>query len=237
MAIAFTALLVVVLIASVISFVVMGLLQHRRTYALGRTAHEKSMRFSPEDPFDVSRRYANFALIGGGHSPRAANVTYGRVGQVGVRVFDFCYELGHGTRRITRRCNVVVVEADFDIPPVLLWSDRDAALGPLAARRRSGHVRCWSYSGRSAVAATVADACSSLAGRAVSIETKGSTLMISGPASRGRDGYIVRPEQVPPIIDSLRGFLPAGGNEAAPSEDAHSGAELLNLDVENSHGS
>ena len=145
-----TVLVVLLLAAPVaagVGFAIGGWLQVRRRDRLARTAHEAGLLFSAEDPFDAPRRYVRFAMIGGGHSGRAANVTYGRVRGFAVRAFDFRYEVGHGTRRQGRRYAVIAVEDLGAFPPVLLWRRRDADLAPLAARQTAGRAGEWDCRG------------------------------------------------------------------------------------------
>ena len=89
MQVAFIALLIGILIAAVVSFAVMAGMRARRTHTTARISNGLQMRFSPEDPFDVPRRYPDFVLIANGHSPQASNVTYGRLEGHRVRAFDF----------------------------------------------------------------------------------------------------------------------------------------------------
>jgi hypothetical protein len=169
---AFEYLLIAVLVAAVISFVVMGLAKVRRSRSLARAAHQRGNRFFRDDPFDVPRRYAKFALISSGHSPCAHNVTDGRLGGRSARAFDFRCELGHGTRRITRHYSVLVVGAAECPHRLLMWSDADAspggtgkgtsAGGPTPARtnwppRPPGPAPTWRKSER---ASSFATACS-----------------------------------------------------------------------------
>ena len=186
---AFIVLLIGVLIAAVISFAIMGLVQVRRTRTLDRQAQEMKMRFSATDPFDVPRRYADFALISSGHSARANNVTYGRLGGRRVRTFDFRYEVGHGTRRMTRRYRVIVVEGDRELPAVLMWSGRDAGSWPLQTTQTIQRVACWSVRGEVELAEKVGDHCSSLVDESASLQTCGSVLMVFTPVRRGRGGF------------------------------------------------
>jgi len=201
--IAFMVLLSGVLAAAVVSCAVMGLLQIRRTRVLAREANKLGMRFSRDDPFDVSRRYANFALMSSGHSLRASNVIYGRLSRRPVRAFDFRYEVGHGTRRVTRRYSVVVMETDRQLPRLLMWHDRDAGDAPLEARQGDGHLACWTYRGSDDLAASARDACLALADDAVSIETSGTSLMaFSSAGSRGR-GYAERLTRTVAALETL----------------------------------
>jgi len=204
----FTILLVFVLVAACGSFVVMGLMQSRRTRRLRREANELGLRFSVDDPFDVLRRYADFALIGCGHSARAGDVTYGRLGARLVRAFNFRYEVGHGTRRTTRHYNVVVIESEGSFARVLMWNDNDSDAAPLQARAPDGHVGCWSYRGDAEVAAALAEARSQADHQqAESYEMNETGLMVFAPVSGRLHGYsanIARATEAAAVLEGLR---------------------------------
>ena len=184
--IVFTLLLVAVLVAAVASFIIMGLMQIRRTRALAREAHELGLRFSPGDPFDIPRRYAHFALIGSGHGPRASNVTHGRLSGRPVRAFDFRYEAGHGTQRVARHYNVIVLETDGDLPELWMWNDNDAESAPLRSASGPRRVACWTYTGDGELAGALSEALEPLGPDGTSFEANSTGLMIFTPVRRGR---------------------------------------------------
>jgi len=200
----FVLLLIGVLLASVFSFVVMGLRRRRRINALARKAHEMRMRFSPADPFDLAHRYGALDLISSGHSARADNVTHGRLEGWPVRAFDFSYELGHGTRRLTRHYGVVVAETDLHLPPILLWHEKDLQAAPMAARRCDQRLACWACAGQESVASVLADACWPLADRLASMQCHNSTVMVCIPARKGAPDYAAVLECMPGILHKLR---------------------------------
>jgi len=202
----FVALLVGVLVVSVLSFAVMGLGRRRRVIALAREAHRRGMRFSGSDPFDVARRYAAFELIRSGHSPHAHNVTYGRLDGWTLRAFDFRYELGHGTRRLTRQYGVVVVETDVPCGPVLMWHESDLRHGPMAAWRSRQRQACWLCQGSQDLAARLAELCWPLAEHRVSVQACGSVLMFCLPAPERWPDYIAGLEKIGPILRGLRAW-------------------------------
>ena len=88
--------------AGVVVLTWMGFVQRRRRRLLARVADEMEMRFSPDDPFDLTGRYSDFALSSAGHSQRAENVLYGQYEGWYLRVYDYHYEAGHGPRRARR---------------------------------------------------------------------------------------------------------------------------------------
>lgn len=179
-------LLSCVLLIAVISFAVMALMQVRRTRLAKRDAQKLNMRFSPEDPFDIPHRYGDSVLVTSGHSPWATNVTYGRVAGRRVRAFDFRYEVGHGTRRMTRHYAVVVIETDYQLPHLLMWHDADAQFSPVQVRTSDGHIGYWEYCGDSELAETLSDVCKTTGSEVISLQTCGKGLMVFEPVGKRR---------------------------------------------------
>jgi hypothetical protein len=196
-------LLMLLLAVAVGYFAIMGYLQRRRTFALARMAGEKGLRFSVDDPFDVARRYADFCLLSAGHSAKAHNVTYGRIDQCSLRAFDFRYEVGHGTRRSTRRYNVVVVETPDSMAPVLMWNLIDADNAPLAARQSGETVLAWTCGGDIHLRHALATAAMPFAEDGLSVQTCGSTLMLASPVRRRQD-YTRQFEAAAAILSAVR---------------------------------
>ena len=207
MQIAFTVLLIGVLAASVISFVVMGLTQLRRTNSLGRKAHEMRMHFSPGDPFDVPRRYGGFALIRSGHGPRAHNVTHGYLGGWPVRAFDFRYEVGHATRRVARHYSVIVVESDLCLPAMVMWHEDDSEAAPLSAQAGWAQVGPWVCGGDLALGRILAGACGPLRDSQVGVETQGGTVMFHMPVRKRGMDYAASLEKVERVLAELKDSL------------------------------
>jgi len=183
---AFVAILILVLVAAVVSFVVMGLLQVRRSNVLAREAHEMQMRFDRDDPFDMPQRYGQFALMACGHSCAAHNVTHGRLAGQPVRAFDFRYEVGHGTRRMTRHYRVVVLETGLPLPPVLMWNHHDLEAPPLAAEAAGAVLDEWLCQGDEVFAAGLARAAGSFRSARPSLQVRDGVLMMMFP-QQGRD--------------------------------------------------
>jgi len=200
---AFVVVLMVVLAAALVSFLLMGLSKARRTRRLARLAHEQGRRFFRDDPYAVACRYAGFAMISCGHSPRAHNVTDGRLEGRPIRAFDFRCELGHGTRRVTRHFRVAA--ADLPAPPgdLLMWHDSDSEFAPLAARDSEGRLGAWNYRGRTDLAAAVAGALGGADPPASAVEVHGTTLMIAGRPRRGRDDYAVGGEELGVVVAAV----------------------------------
>jgi len=200
---AFVAVLVGVLLAASVSFTVMGLGKMRRRRRLARDAHESGMKFFPDDPYDVPRRYADFAAISSGHSPCANNVTAGRLRGRTFQAFDFRCELGHGTRRLTRRYSVVVAETRLAQPSLLMWHTGDAELAPLAARDMQGRLGQWSFRGSRALAEAVEAACRRIEQAQPGIEVRGSVVLIAAPVRRSIRGHALALDDVAGILDAM----------------------------------
>jgi len=208
----FQVLLIGVLAAAVCVFAVMGLLQYYRTRSLGRHANEAGLRFSPADPFRIPCRYADFALIGRGHSVRAENVTYGWLNGWPIRAFDLRYEIGHGTRRITRHYHVFVAETAGALPSVLMWNLHDAEASPLVFRQAGEQKACWDCLGNEKLIDAFVEICRPLADRGLSLQISGLTLMFCMPQRSRRGSYSHYLPEVAKILDaagSSAGVQPA----------------------------
>jgi hypothetical protein len=180
--IAFVAILIVALFVAVVSFTVIGLRHSAHTKALAGYAHERGMLFSHEDPFEIPLRYAQFEIISCGHSPRAYNVMYGQLGHWPGRAFTFRYEVGHGTRRMSRRYGVVVLELGQNLPDVLMWSRADEQQAPLDIRMGQESCGDWTFLGNGDLAKTLAHYAESLARRGLNIQVRSHSLMLAMPA-------------------------------------------------------
>ena len=211
---ALVAFLIGVLAVAVVSFARLGVAKLLRTRRLGRSAHQKGMRFFRDDPYDAARRYAQFAVISSGHSPRANNVTDGRLAGEPVRAFDFRCELAHGTRRTTRYYNVLVAETRHGYGSVVMWNEADADLAPLAARDSAGRLGAWDYRGSRRLAAALAAACKDLADVGASMEIRGSILMVSVPVTRFGSDYVVGFGQLAQALAAVRGAASADAQPA-----------------------
>ncbi|MGC9454949.1 MAG: hypothetical protein ACP5HU_08790 [Phycisphaerae bacterium] len=199
----FAIVLTVVLLAAVVSVTVMALRQRRRRRRLAQQAHVAGLRFAPEDPFDVALRYRRFALMEAGHSPRAHNVTYGRLHGLPVRAFDFRYEVGHGTRRLTCHYAVTVAETERRLSSVLLWSSGDMQTAPLAVRHCRTCVGPWVCDEASGAGAKLASAVADFGADGGSIQACGGTVMLCRPGSRAKRGYITGIETIENVVRVL----------------------------------
>ena len=202
---AFVALLVAVLVAASVSFAVMGLGKVFRRRRLACNAHQCGLRFFPDDPYDVPRRYADFAVISSGHSPCANNVTAGGIAGRTLRAFDFRCELGHGTRRLTRRYSVAIAETRQSQPSLLMWHSGDGELAPLAARDVQGQVGQWSFRGSREQAEAVEAACRNFSQAEPSVEIRGSVVLIAVPVRRAIRQYALALDEISGIIEALDG--------------------------------
>jgi len=194
---AFVALLISLLVASVTYFAIMGLVQHRRARGLARKAHRMNLRFSRDDPFDIPRRYARFTLMNGGHSPRASNVMHGRIDGRLVRGFDFHFEIGHGTRRLTRHYGVIIVETNQPVPRGILWSRGDSESAPLVVRRaiRSA-AGDWISTGSHQVQSILRENATALVDKEISVETGEAAIMFYIPIRRRKQSFTDSLEQI-----------------------------------------
>ena len=201
---AIISLLMAVLVAALAFFAVTHVRQAMRTRLLSRLSSQLNLRFSADDPFDVPRRYADFTLIGSGHSPQASNVMHGRLEQLPVQAFDYRYEIGHGTRRATRHYQVVAIEIERKLPALVMWSDEDPESVPLAAQLRDGHIAAWSYRGNGELARAVKDACGSVFGGSVSLEVGGQTFMVFRPVKRRQNNLAARLREVAEAVRAVQ---------------------------------
>lgn len=211
MQIVLMAILTVALSATAVSFVVMGIRQKRHTRHLARQADEQGLHFSSDDPFDIPERYRRFTLLSCGHSPRARNVTHGRINALPLRAFEFRYEIGHGTRRTTCRYSAVIVDVQNEAEALTMWNHSDAEQAPLESRRVHGETGCWSYCGSARLAERLSHAAGALALEGLSLQVQGSEVLLCLPATRPRErdyftwlrqaaslaDLIVRPEESP----------------------------------------
>ncbi len=219
------ALLIGVLIASTVSFVVMGLRQLKRTRRLASKANEMDLRFSADDPFDIARRYAEFTLMHSGHSARAYNVAYGRTEGVPLREFDFRSELGHGTRRLTRHYCMVVLETHLRLPGVLMWKDTQAP----ALQRCDGRLGLWNYRGSGAMADVLAGSCGKFADDGVSMEVREGVVLLCAPGRmRGRD-YTTRLDDAMEVLRAVRGFQNADQADTTAGKDDLLGRNIAKM--------
>ena len=202
----FTLLLSGVLAASVVSFLVMGLRQLCRTNSLARKAHGMEFHFSPSDMFDVPRRYGGFALISNGHGPRAYNVTHGHICSAPVRAFDFRYEVGHATRRVTRHYAVIVVKVPRALGQVVMWNVDDDQAPPMLSSFGSRSMGKWICRGDMELASAVAEACSPLVDQCISAEVRNDTIMLCLPIVKRRQDYTLSMGHIDSILGRIEEY-------------------------------
>ena len=191
--------------------------QRRRVRGLWSCAQQTGMSFSREDLFDLPIRYACFALVSGGHSPWAANVTYGRLEGLAVRAFDLRLEAGHGPRRLVRPYAVTVIETDSPLPALILWNNRFAEDAPLGARRQEGLVGDWSLRGDAQAAAGLVPLLAGSQQRLVCLELAGSAMLAAATAPRSPD-YGLDPQLLRHLVAAARTLRPP--DAGAPSGGA-----------------
>lgn len=178
---AFPLILIVALGAGMVVLAWMGCSRRRRLTALARTAHEMGMRFSPDDPFDLTRHYSGLILASAGHSGRAENVIFGRYDGWALRAFDYYFEVGHGTRRLSRRYGIIAADTDLDLPDVLMWSGDDSEHIPLAVSSPLGRSGRWLIITGMAFAPTLAEAFSNYPDRPIDLQIDNGSVMICSP--------------------------------------------------------
>ena len=202
----FTFLLIVALGASVVSFVVMGLRQWTRTRRLARKAHEMNLHFSPSDMFDAPQRYGDFSLISSGHGPSACNVTHGHLRRVPVRAFDFRYEAGHATRRITRHYGVIAVQTPLALGKLVMWHVDDLHAASLPINLVAKPVGKWVCSGDMGLADVLAEAIDPLSDQYVSVEVRDGALMLCIPIFKKRQDYTSSLGHIDRILEAIEEY-------------------------------
>lgn len=235
---AFVAL-VGILVVAVVTFVAMGLRQVRRTNALAREAHGLGLLFTNDDTLELPRRYADFALLRGGHSNQAHNVAHGRLEALAVRAFDLRQERGHGTRRATRHYSVVAVEMPGrSLPELLMWNDRHAEWAPLEAARVDGRLGPWSYCGSRPMAGFLSDLCGELGKQGISVQVRGRAVMFFLPVQAGGPSYadlfdrLVRPLAAAELPDGEARCAPAEGDTPNPPEGDAGGCKAASAMIQ-----
>ena len=196
------AMLGLVVTVGLAMLAVTSLRQGRCRARLADMAGELGFRFSREDPFEISRRYAEFILVAAGHSPVAANMISGHVEGMAVRAFDFQYEAGHGSRRMMRRYAVILLETESPLPRLLMWHHAD--FPPIPARQAT-HVRGpWSITGDGELADDFLAACAPWFARGGCVEIADHAILLATPGQTGRNGFT---QPLPDIVKTVKRLL------------------------------
>ncbi len=175
-----------VLLTALAASVAAWIKRRRRRLLLSRQANQMGLRFWVSDPFNIPGRYGEMAVIAGGHSPVAHNVTYGQMSGLAVRAFDFHCEVGHGASRATQRWGVVLVEMPHPTAGALLL--RGACPGLVGRPLRQSPP--WMCAGDAAAGAVLAKALSPLEALGdCCIEAHGAALLAALPAAFCAKGY------------------------------------------------
>jgi len=165
-------LLVVILVLCWVGLIIVGLRQWRRRGRLAQFAHQCGLRFSWRDPFGLIQRYGACDLMQAGHSARVDGVLYGRFADWNVRLFDLCFEVGHGPNRSVRQYMVIAAELPRPVATAFVWRDgseeRSVAILTPAARVIDDQ---WWYTGDLTVAGAVRAAWSAEATESIGVET------------------------------------------------------------------
>jgi len=198
----FLVILIGALGAGLLALAWMGVAQRRRRRRLARVGGRMGLKFSPADPFDLTRRYAGFVLASAGHSPRAENVLYGRYDRWALRAFDFYFEAGHGPRRLARRYSVIAADTDLPLPAALIWHAGDREHVPLRARGPAPRVGPWRAIAGGAFCRRLSEAFGAFAETPAHVQTLGASVLVCsvGPC---------RPADLPDRIAQAAGALAA----------------------------
>jgi len=113
---AFVFLLTFFVVAAVVGIIWTFYAAKKRREALAALAAGMGLEFSPGDPFGICRRYSIFDWIAQGHSQKAYNVIYGRIGNYEVRAFDFTYRTTEGSGKDRREVTHFFSAVIFDTP-------------------------------------------------------------------------------------------------------------------------
>lgn len=205
---------------TLVVFAVRGMRQQRRTVALARKVEQRGMRFSAEDPFNLIGRHGMFALMEGGHSGLANNVTHGLLGSVPVRAFDFQMECGHGTRRTIHRCLAVIVEFDRAIPELLMWRT-ETPQGSLLPAQFGGDQRGpWTYRGNRELAMALGET-AAFRSEGGGLQCLGNAMIVWSQAVSWRDDYIRLFPLIEQVVRLLRQREPVP-SDASPCQNIES---------------
>ncbi len=215
MSLLLTVLFIGVLAAAIISFTVMGFRQFRRSRTLARKAYDMGLHFTQSDLFDVARRYGDFALISRGHSGMASNVTYGRIEGMSVRAFDFCSEIGHGTRRLICRDGAVVIETRMELPSLLMWNEKKFPFAPMAVRGCDKHIGNWLCSGDMDLAAALARELPEMGSAGINVQARGDSLMLTAQPTIQSEEYILSFAEIGKIARCLAKWLDLENSQAS----------------------
>lgn len=200
----FVFLLIAVLTGAIVSIVVLGVIQVRRSRRLSTLAYQKGMHFSVDDPFGIPIRYGMFSLVISGHSCRAHNVTHGYIDSVPVRAFDFHYEVGHATRRAARQYSVIVVDMPFQLPDLLLWHKDDLEAAPVALAVQPFDAGRWLGRGDQKFSRSLVQYAKWLDQDKGSVECCQSQMMIALPLLKQSQNYMSVLGQMQELVHELR---------------------------------
>jgi len=211
---ALLVILIGALCGGVFALVWMAWNQRRRRKQMARLAHEMGMKFSSQDPFELSRRYSSFALFSAGHSRRAENVMYGRHGSWYFRAFDYSFELGHGTRRLVRRCSVIVADTDLAPPAGLLWHVDDTDHLPLPVAGTVARAGPWLLLRGGEHAVELSELFGTFGEQPVNVETAGRSVMLWLNGIWQVPEFAARIRQAAAALDALRARRRQGAGQA-----------------------
>ena len=218
MQIAMMAVLAVSFFAVVIACSILGVRLFYRSRKLSLLSTKMGLKFSREDLDNLSLKYHEFALFALGHSPRASNIMNGLIDARNVCAFDLRYEIGHGTRRVCRYYQVLVVELSGDYSDLVMWNDQDIGVVPLVIRKIDGRVGCWTYAGNEQYAMVIMDIAADLADTGMCLQVKDNRLLMCIPVLAGKN-YAVWLRQSLALVSELSTRKIAGEIEETGSYD------------------
>jgi hypothetical protein len=209
-----TLVVLLAVMTGVFSF--MGFRHRRRGRRIASLVGSMGMECRQTDVHRLAAGHEDLTLLSAGHSRRAENVAWGRVGGVPTIAFDFRYEIGHSLRRMTRFYAVVILDFPERLDPVLMWHEADLEWAPLHAKLAEQRIDRWVFGGDSEQAERMARACGPLTDMAVSVQAMDGMLMFCCPASTDGDEYARLLENAESVALRIsgRGSVDASGRPA-----------------------
>ncbi len=183
------AILTLALVLAIGGYIVMGIRRHVSMNDLKRHAARRGVQFSHEDPISILQQQGQFSLLSSGHSPQVCDVMHGRIAQQVLSAFDFRYEVGHGTRRMTRRYHVALLHLPHTCDDLLLWSQGDDSGCPLAVLGKGKTFGAWRYVGSREQAERLAALVQDVSLPAACLEVRGESLLMAVSNPRRRQEY------------------------------------------------
>ncbi len=177
-----------------------GRARRRRAALLAGWAHRDRLRFLLHVSPELLGRHECFDIGSAGHGIRLHNLAVGRIEDTRVRTFDLCFDLGRGLRRRSRRWAVMIAESSEPLPLLKMWTIDALQTLPLETGTPTRLGR-WFYSGRSDLAAAVAEAPAAEKSSPTTVATSRHALMLCATAP-GPD-HVPAPGRVVRVLQAL----------------------------------